>query len=524
MILHMIPGSRTRWQTFVPAQSHARELAWLLTIALSILFALVLALVGPLLVGAAIGAFVVLIVLLRYPWLGVLLLVASVPAQDFGALQIGGQSLTLTRAMFPLALLGYLIALIVGAERVRGSRVLVPYLVFVSIVVISSASASSMAAVGSEIGRWLTAFIAFVVLLHFLIDSSRKRLLALVSVMALGGVFQATYGVTQSIFAIGPDSFRVGDEGSRAFGTFGQPNSYAGYLEMVLFPVFWVGVYVAGRSIAKVRQYQRARLDGYHQSIAVRRETVLTALLCVFLLGSAVLILGGIVASYSRGAWLGIAAGGTLSALLFHGWIRRAAILLAPLAVLVLLGGASSVLPEALQERVTTGFADIRPFDASNITITSDNFAAAERMAHWQAGWRMFADEPVSGVGAGNFNELYPEYFVREQFQFSRGHAHNFYIHLLAEVGLPGLAASLVLAVSFLYLALLIVLKAPRGFERMLALGMFGTIVSVSVHNVFENLHVLNLSIQMGAIWALTIAAHRRWHRTMQEPLGEPTT
>src|SRR5690606_37253685 len=151
-----------------------------------------------------------------------------------------------------------------------------------------------------------------------------------------------------------------------------------------------------------------------------------------------------------------------------------------------------------------------RLFDASNITITEDNFAAAERMAHWQAGWRMFADHPVAGVGGGNFNERYDEYFVREQFQFTRGHAHNFYIHTLAETGVVGLAAYLWLIGSMLVLTLLVIRRTSGGFERMLAIGAFGTIVSVGVHNVFENLHVLNLSIQLGAVWTLAAVAYRR--------------
>lgn len=487
-----------------------REAAWIAAALATFLLAWLLVTSGPFLVVAALGAAATILAILRFPWIGVLLLLLSVPAQEFGAVTLGGQSLTLTRAMFPLAITGYIVSMIVRREPLRGTRVLVPYALLVLIISVSTAWASSMDAAGAEAGRWIIALVSFVILIHFTATATRRRLMIFVVAMAFAGVFQATYGVTQSLLAIGPESFRVGSEGSRAFGTFGQPNSYAGYLEMVFFPVFWMAVYVISKLPARLTSYRTARFAGFHASRSARLELLGHLVLAAILVGPSVLILGGVVASYSRGAWLGIAAGGILSALLYHRWVRRGLLLITPLVVLLALGGAPAVLPESISDRVTNGIDDLRLFDASNVTITEENFAAAERMAHWQAGWRMFSDHPVTGVGGGNFNERYDDYFVREQFRFTRGHAHNFYIHTLAETGVAGLVTYLWLIGSMLALTLQVIFRTPAGFERMLAIGAFGTIVSVGVHNVFENLHVLNLSIQLGAVWALAIAAHRR--------------
>ena len=494
----------------------SREVAWLTTGLGAAVLAWLLVTGGPFLALGFIGAIATLYAILRYPWVGVLLLLLSVPAQEFGAIALGGQSMTMTRAVFPLAIFGYIISMIIRRERLQGTRVLAPYVVYVSIIGISTAWATSMEAAGAEAGRWVIAIAAFIILVHFTATATQRRLIVFVAAMALGGVFQATYGVTQSILAIGPESFRVGTEGSRAFGTFGQPNSYAGYLEMVFFPVFWVAVYLVLSLPPRLGAYRLARRRGYSASRKARIELLFHLVLCGILAGSAVLILGGIVASYSRGAWLGVAAGGLLSALLFHRWVRLGALFFIPLAVLLALGGASTLVPASVSDRVSSGISDLRLFDASSIAVTDENFAAAERMAHWQAGWRMFEDYPVAGVGAGNFNVRYEEYYVREQFQFTRGHAHNYYIHALAETGIAGLTAYLWLIGTVAVLTFLVVIRAPHGFERMLAIGAFGTIVSVGVHNVFENLHVLNLSIQLGAVWALAIAAHRRWNRSSE--------
>jgi O-antigen ligase len=489
-----------------------RLVAWGLIFAILLSGAWAIAVPGPFFTAAAVAAAVAIIGVIRYPWLGLLLLVLSVPAQDFGAVQVAGQSITLTRAFFPLAVLGYFVSLVINQEPLRGSRVVVPFAILVGTMLASLTWATATAPAAAETARWMTAIVSFVIATHFLIGASQRRLLLVIGIMALAGVFQATYGVIQSVFALGPESFRVGDAGSRAFGTFGQPNSYAGYLEIVFFPVFWMGIFLATRIPERLRRYRLSRLEGRSASSNDRFHLVLTTLIALVYILSATVILSGIGASFSRGAWLGVAAGGAVSAILFHRWIRRGALIVIPLAALVLAGGLPGFLPDAFTERVTTGFADLRPFDAANIAVTDENFAAAERMAHWQAGWRMFVDHPFSGVGVGNFNERYDEYFVRQQFQFTRGHAHNYYIHLLSEVGLTGLIAYVTLIVSVLVLSLQVVIRAHHGFERMLALGVSGTIVSVLVHNVFENLHVLNLSVQLAVIWAIAIAAHRQWH------------
>jgi O-antigen ligase len=182
-----------------------------------------------------------------------------------------------------------------------------------------------------------------------------------------------------------------------------------------------------------------------------------------------------------------------------------------PVVMLLGLAALAVVAPATLTERVSSISEEARPFDASSIPITPENFAVVERMAHWQAGWHMFEDHPVTGVGIGNFNARYPDYYVRETFRVSQGHAHNFYIHMLAENGLIGLAIYLTLILSFAFVALRVALASPDPLSKALALGAFGTMTAVYVHNTFENLHVLNLGIQLSLTWALAIVAHDRW-------------
>ncbi len=156
----------------------------------------------------------------------------------------------------------------------------------------------------------------------------------------------------------------------------------------------------------------------------------------------------------------------------------------------------------------------IRPFDVRNVTITDENFAAAERVAHWQTGWKMYQDHPAWGSDVGNFNVRFEEYSVREMFRKSQGHAHNYYIHTLAETGLIGLLVySEPPGIDYRTRTAGSAARNNRGdgLSRAIVLGAFGSIMAVSAHNMFEDLHVLNLGIVISLLWALVIAGHERW-------------
>lgn len=229
--------------------------------------------------------------------------------------------------------------------------------------------------------------------------------------------------------------------------------------------------------------------------------------------GFALLLLAGLFASYSRGGWVGAIIGVGALALVAG---RRTATLAGVATLLLLLVGllgAFSVLPPALTDRLGTIVNNVRIFDAGEVTITDDNFAIVERMAHWQAGWRMFSAYPLFGVGAGNFNEAYADFFVAP-WAISQGHAHNYYIHSLAETGIFGL-------VSYLLLIGVMVREALRARRTLhgtvwgaAAVGVCGIMAAVAGHNVFENLHVLNLGIQLSGVWGLAILAQRWGERS----------
>jgi O-antigen ligase len=91
------------------------------------------------------------------------------------------------------------------------------------------------------------------------------------------------------------------------------------------------------------------------------------------------------------------------------------------------------------------------------------------RLDLWTVGWRMVEQEPIHGVGAGNFPVTSVHYLLQpgaiERADYIVGRpkvAHNTYLELWAELGIVGLVLFLVLAGFCLVAAL----KAAHSFAR----------------------------------------------------------
>lgn len=123
--------------------------------------------------------------------------------------------------------------------------------------------------------------------------------------------------------------------------------------------------------------------------------------------------------TYSRNAWLGLAAG-TLGLVLTA---RRASRVVLVLAAAVLIAALSS---GAVLERVRSM---ANPQDAT----------VRDRVAMWRSGLAMIADHPLLGLGPGQVRVWYPYYRRPEAVRPSTGHLHNSPIQIAAERGLLAL-------------------------------------------------------------------------------------
>ena len=132
--------------------------------------------------------------------------------------------------------------------------------------------------------------------------------------------------------------------------------------------------------------------------------------------------LGGLVMTYTRGAWIGFAAG--FASLLPMSRRGR----LALLAGLVLLPVIFFLGPQDLSQRVRS-MAD------------PDEAGIKERVYMWRSGAAMWRERPLLGWGPGGVKREYSRYALPEAYKQRTGHVHNTPLQILVERGVLGLAA-----------------------------------------------------------------------------------
>lgn len=327
--------------------------------------------------------------------------------------------------------------------------------------------------------KWLELLLALLIVVDLVHTPTAARWL--IGAMLVAGAAEASYGAFQFLTGSGPGAFEL--EGAlRAFGHFDQPNPFAGYLTTIL-------------PLAVVMALCRAN-PGLFRWLAA---------------AAVVLMSVGIALSQSRGAWLGALIATVCLLLGWSAWTRRLLIPCALGVVLALALAVSGALPPSILDRLSQAVQYFGVFDVRSVEVTSENWAVVERMAHWQAGWYMFLAHPWLGVGAGNYAQAYPDFSVGSWIE-PLGHAHNYYINMLAELGVVGGGLLLlVLGIAFRGFggALVRSEAGPALFWRAVLAGVFGGLIVFCVHNLFDSLFVHSVNIQIGVLLGLGVVAVR---------------
>lgn len=425
---------------------------------------------------------------------------SSLMAFSLGAFKVGAMELTLG-----LGLAAWLLQLAAGLSpnlRSPGAAPLLwPFLLFLGVVSLSWLTALSIGASLVETAKWVE-MLALYLLVVALLPRAHLRWVAVVIVLT--GGMQAILGLYQFIFKVGPEGFLLfGGRFLRAYGTFAQPNPYAGYLGLVLPLALSLLVWAFGRWRLAVRDW---RLAGWF-------------IFYLILLG---LMLAAMFASQSRGAWLGLGAAIVVT-LGFRSQKAAMAPLVLALAGAILLLVSSFDWGAVNTNEITRRFGDALAVttigDISAIEVNDANFATIERLAHWQAAREMWRDNLWLGVGFGNYAVIYPVYAVGRWLD-PLGHAHNYWLNIGAEAGLLGVIAYLIFwifAFGVSYLAL----RRSQDFERAVVAGGLGILVYLQVHNFVDNLYVQGMYLHVAIILALIsivylcrqIVAHKKGHQ-----------
>ncbi|MEM7390966.1 MAG: O-antigen ligase family protein [Verrucomicrobiota bacterium] len=247
----------------------------------------------------------------------------------------------------------------------------------------------------------------------------------------------------------------------RASGTYYCPNHFANLIDIMLCMAVAVLFMPAGGAILRI-------VSGY---------AILVSLPVLFL-------------THSRGGWLG-AIGGLCVTTLILAWTKSRKLFMwyaLSIPALLFIGGAIvwEYSPE-FKERILSA-------------APTGNYSTAQiRLGIWKDSLEMIKEEPPTGYGGGTFRWHYPRFQTVHHKLWAR-YAHNDYLQLLIEYGIPGL---LLFGAFWLFLIVKLIRKIPAAAEDRdlyLIAGLLGAMAAYMItalfdfpFHLFANLHVLAL-------------------------------
>lgn len=201
-------------------------------------------------------------------------------------------------------------------------------------------------------------------------------------------------------------------------------------------------------------------------------------------------IVAGLVATWSRGAWLSAAAGLLTQRVVGGRLDRRLA-----LAAVVLAAGLWVIVPTRWPE-LWTEMQSLASLEANR-----------NRIVIWTTVPRMIADHPVVGTGLGTFFVAYPRYRPPDAPDLEPPFAHNLFLNSAVETGVVGLLAVVALCGAGLRAGVRWVRRTPPDSEaRTLATVVLSALVTLLAHQMVDGTVTL-VNIAFGLLALLTLAA-----------------
>lgn len=199
----------------------------------------------------------------------------------------------------------------------------------------------------------------------------------------------------------------------------------------------------------------------------------------------------GIVFSYTRGAWVSVAASLVLY-LIYKFRVKFSYLAISAVIGLMVLFSFWSDIKMTLEENRQDSSGELSEHvqSISNISTDASNL---ERMNRWASALRMFEERPVLGWGPGTYTFLYaPFQRSTEKTIISTnagdlGNAHSEYIGPLAESGIIGTLSFVLIIIVVYYRGSKLYHRLPPGEFRGLLLSVLVGLFTYVVHGMINN-------------------------------------
>jgi O-antigen ligase len=348
------------------------------------------------------------------------------------------------------------------------ARLAVPMAAVLGVSALSAVLSDHRWATIGELLRLCVCFGLAIVTAEYVAVTGREQ--RIVSSLLAGGCIVCIYGLIQGA-GWDPFEWDVGAETGRILGTFANANYCAGYLVLLL-------------PLAYTRALQNlSRLPQCGKAEAKSAVSIITSATVMVLLAAAMLTC--LVWTYTRGAWLGLAFGVCVLAVLTRqrpprtkGRRSQRIALLSLLGLGVVLAVAVTAPPRQ-RERLAHVFSVAEKANTTRVLI-------------WEAAFRMWRQHAIWGVGPGTFWVSFPAYqsplFWKTKTVPTRTmvvtHAHNELLQFLAETGVLGALAWLSLLASIMLPGARASRGGDPGQRRLLAAAIVGGMAGFLVHSL----------------------------------------
>lgn len=243
-----------------------------------------------------------------------------------------------------------------------------------------------------------------------------------------------------------------------------------------------------------------------------------------------IILLSAIVFSYTRASWVSLVAA-LVCYLIFLFRIHTfvvIGVIVGTISLLIIFERDITMALEKNRKESSTELAT-HIKSVSNITTDASN---VERINRWYSAMRMFNEKPFFGWGPGTYSFQYAPFqkwnertIISTNFG-EGGNAHSEYIGPLAEQGVLGMLAFVLVALTVIYRGSRIIIRSKDLHLRMLAKGLVLGLITYLVHGLLNNfLDTEKASVPfwgfIGALVALDVY-HLKQNNDREDALNGP--
>lgn len=328
---------------------------------------------------------------------------------------------------------------IYGIKDFFSSTISISIMILLGIMIISTSYALEKGLALKESARFITyVFMFFLIKYEF---NTKKLVKNLLGCYIFTSAVLSVFGIIQHFTTIGLDKkFIV----KYSFGvvvkiaaTMYNPNAYAAFLILIIFPVIMLTIYEKNKKIKSL-----------YGIISI-------------------LIFINIFMTYSRSAQLGFCIGAVVLCVLYS------------YKLIIAFGGVGIValfMPSVID----------RIKDLTNIVQN------VSRIKLWKTAIMMIKEHPILGVGNGNYISRYDEYINKYKGlsynAYTRYPAHSSYLKIQSELGIIGITSFLVILVTALLRVKKLFTITNDKFIKAFYMGAVASMIAFYFMNIVDNL------------------------------------